>query len=88
MNHTAAAVPFDNSAFDVGELHIESAEDKISVYGSLDLAPDQGGLAQARQLADYFAAVTAELTRRANQGHLPAQAEGLIAPVRKANPLA
>jgi hypothetical protein len=81
-------VPFDNSAFDVGGLHIESAEDKISVYGSLDLHSDQAGQAQARQLAEYFTAVATELTRRAQQGKLPVQAEGNLAPVRKANPLA
>lgn len=82
-----APQPFDDSSFQVGDLTVESAADRVAIHGSLDLTRDADGLARARQLQAYLNQVvqTLEVVQRA--GHLPA-AVPVDRPTRRANPLA
>lgn len=83
---TSAPKPFDNNAFSVRDLNIESAEDQVSLYGNLTLTRDQAGLAAATQLRDYLSQLVTDLEVLDQKGHLPARLT-LIPPVKKANPL-
>ena len=40
----------DAAATAIGDLKIENGQDRIAVYGSLDLTRDKAGLKQAREL--------------------------------------
>lgn len=40
----------DAAAFSIGELKIENGQDRIAIYGNLDLTRDRAGLKQAREL--------------------------------------
>lgn len=79
--------PFDDRAFAVGDLKIESASDQVALYGQLTLAKDQPGLVHARRLQAYLGQIVTTLEALATAGQLPAKVETL-APIRKANPLA
>ena len=48
----ATLTPFadDAAAMSIGELKIENGQDRIAVYGSLDLTRDKAGLKRARDL--------------------------------------
>lgn len=78
-------VPFDNRSFTLGDLTVESAEDVISVYGSLDIRRDQTGLTSARALSDYFTSLVAELERQ-NSKELLTSSESLELPIQRSNP--
>jgi hypothetical protein len=80
----AAPRPFDDTAFAIQGLTIESAADRIALHGSLDLTRDRAGLAQARQLAAYLHATVAALEA---DPALPATV-GTEAPIEQANPFA
>ena len=55
--------PFHNESdtLQVGELAIENRLDRVSLYGSLDITRDKGGLANARQLKDIIDLIIVEL---------------------------
>ncbi|MGI4746196.1 MAG: hypothetical protein ACRYFY_09155 [Janthinobacterium lividum] len=40
----------DTASISIGKLTIENGTDQVTLYGSLDITRDQGGLAQARQI--------------------------------------
>lgn len=40
----------DTAALSIGELKIENGQDRIALYGNLDLTRDKQGLKQAREL--------------------------------------
>ncbi|MES2206764.1 MAG: hypothetical protein V4525_08215 [Pseudomonadota bacterium] len=42
--------PFSNEATTIEELNIESADDKISIFGNLELTRDKEGLKKAESL--------------------------------------
>lgn len=60
--------PFDNHAKSIGDLSLEHGEDKIAIYGSLDIDRSRKGLALARQLKAEVDAVVAALE---TDTHLP-----------------
>lgn len=82
MSKTPA--PFGDASFEIEGLTVESAEDRVSLHGSLDLTRDQAGLAKARKLRDYLGALVEALE---SDPHLP-KVTPVDAPVLKANPLA
>ncbi|WP_026472149.1 hypothetical protein [Alkanindiges illinoisensis] len=62
----------DNSAsMDIGGLTLENNEERVSIYGSLNIGRDQQGLQQARQLQGILADMVSYL----EQQDLPAQIE-------------
>ena len=61
----------DASSMTVGGLTLENGTDRIGLSGSLDIAKDRQGLAQARALRDLLAAVVVALEAEAD---LPAKA--------------
>ena len=62
----------DNSAsLDIGGLTLENNEERVSIYGSLNIGRDQQGLQQARQLQG----ILAEMVNYLEQQDLPAQIE-------------
>lgn len=65
--------PFkDNSAsMDIGGLTLENNEERVSIYGSLNIGRDQQGLQQAKQLQ----AILDEMVSYLAQQDLPAQIE-------------
>lgn len=67
--------PFkDNSAsLDIGDLTLENNEQRVSLYGSLNIGCDQQGLQQARQLQ----AILDEMVSYLEQQDLPQQIETL-----------
>lgn len=84
MSH--AAHPFDDTSFQVGDLTVESAADRVALYGSLDLTRDGTGLAKARHLQAYLARVIEVLEAADRAGQLPASVP-VAAPTRRANPM-
>jgi len=64
----------DNSAsLDIGGLTLENNEERVSIYGSLNIGRDQQGLQQARQLQG----ILADMVNYLEQQDLPAQIETL-----------
>ena len=62
----------DNSAsLDIGGLTLENNEERVSIYGSLNIGRDQQGLQQAKQLQG----IVAEMVNYLEQQDLPAQIE-------------
>lgn len=62
----------DNSAsLDIGGLTLENNEERVSIYGSLNIGRDQQGLQQARQLQG----ILAEMVNYLEQQDLPVQIE-------------
>lgn len=62
----------DNSAsLDIGGLTLENNEERVSIYGSLNIGRDQQGLQQAKQLQG----ILAEMVNYLEQQDLPAQIE-------------
>lgn len=78
--------PFDDSSFQVGGLTVDSATDKVAIYGSLDLTRDGTGLAKARHLQAYLARVIEVLEATERAGQLPPSVP-VETPTRRANPL-
>lgn len=76
--------PFGDASFEIERLTVESAEDRVSLHGSLDLTRDQAGLAKARKLRDYLGALVEALE---SDPHLP-KVTPVDALVLRANPLA
>jgi hypothetical protein len=62
--------PFGNASRTIGGLTLESSEDRVAVYGSLDLPRSLEGLARARELKHELDAIVAYLERHAAE--LPA----------------
>lgn len=62
---TPPFVPFANEAdaLTIGDLHVENREDRVSIYGSLDLTRDKAGLAHARALKTILDDVVEALQR-------------------------
>ena len=56
MPTTQSLKPFDNEsdAFQIDELTIENRLDRVSIYGSLELAKDKLGLARVLQLQELL----------------------------------
>lgn len=82
---TPRAHAFDDSQKEIGGLTLDSAADKVSIYGSLDITADQAGLALARELAASVDAILACLEHRASQGTLPDK-QALRSTTTEANP--
>ena len=61
--------PFVNEtdSLSIGELTIENREDRISIYGSIDITRDKEGFAQAEILQTLFNDIMA----RMKEGDLP-----------------
>lgn len=77
--------PFaDASSRRVGDLTIENSEDRVSVYGDIDLTRDKAGLAVARDLKTVIDAIVASLSSAAA---LP-DAVASASVERRPNPLA
>ncbi|WP_454887600.1 hypothetical protein [Sphingomonas oryzagri] len=61
MNHDFR--PFvDDTSRRMGDLTIENSEDRVSVYGSIDLTRDKIGLSTARDLKMVIDAIVASLS--------------------------
>ncbi len=88
-NEKAPIAPFNNSSFEIvngkASLTIDSAEDRIAIYGSLDITATKDGLDKAKELADYLNQVIRHLELLEHMGKLPAE-EVIKAPVMKDNP--
>lgn len=54
-------VPFSDQALKIEELSIESREDQISLYGSLDITRDKEGLDKAVKLKGFLENIIASL---------------------------
>lgn len=69
---SALFTPFANAidAVNVGELSIENGEQRITIFGQLEINRDQQGLAQAQWLAEFFQNLAVTL---AAEKTLPAQ---------------
>jgi hypothetical protein len=80
------SVPFDDTTFVVGGLTVDSAEDRVGIFGSVDIWRDQQGLAGAKILAAYFASMRDKLQGEMDAGKLPEKIV-ISAPIVKANPL-
>lgn len=80
-------VPFDNSSVAVDGLTIESAADRVAVYGRIIFHGTVDGIGAARRLASYSTALRAALEAEAAAGRLPERVE-VVAPTVRANPLA
>lgn len=55
--------PFGNASRTLGGLTLEHAEDRVAIYGSLDLLRSREGLTQARELKHEIDAIVAYLER-------------------------
>lgn len=57
--------PFGNESdcLQIGELTVENRYDRVSIFGTVDITRDKGGLASARQLYQILGATLAELER-------------------------
>ena len=67
MNSEIRAIaPFENESevVKIDGLTVENRMDRISMYGSIDLTLDQGGLAAARVLKANVDAIVASLEQR------------------------
>jgi len=55
--------PYQNEedSLAIGELTIENRQDRVSVYGSIELTKDKAGLQQAKALKNVIDAVVASL---------------------------
>ena len=80
------AKPYDNSSFDIEDLTIESANDVISIHGSLDIRKDQIGLKNAKELNFYFSALVKKLEDINTKVLLPQKCT-IESPIIKINPL-
>lgn len=61
--------PFANNSesMQVGELVIENQEDKVILYGDIDIYRTAKGLEQAQQLHELFGKIVQELTTAATE---------------------
>ena len=82
---TAQFAPFadDSHASAVGGLNLENGQDRIAIYGNLDLTRDKAGLAHARALKAVLDAVVQALEA---DPHLPDQAAAPAKPGTVRNP--
>jgi hypothetical protein len=78
--------PFDNSSFSVDSLNVDSQEDRVALYGNLDVTKDKEGLTKAVALANYFTEMVALLTALDKANKLEAKLT-IESPVMKANPM-
>ena len=79
--------PFDDQSFQVGELTVESAADRIAFYAQVELTRDQAGLKRAQQLSDYLKATVQVLSADLAEKALPERLEQDPLP-RRPNPFA
>ncbi len=75
----------DTASLSIGKLTIENGIDQLSLSGSLDIARDQHGLAQARQIKALLDAAVAKLK---GQADLPQVLPKAAAPKTMRNPFA
>lgn len=71
------------ASLDIGGLTLENNEDRVSIYGSLNIGRDRQGLAQAKQLQT----IINDMVQTLEQQNLPAQIETFEAK-RVKNPFA
>lgn len=85
----APIAPFNDTSFEIqngkASLTIDSAEDRIAIYGSLDITATKDGLTKAKELTDYLNHVVKHLELLEYMGKLP-DVEVIEAPVMKDNP--
>lgn len=81
-----AVKPFGNATMEVGGLTIDNAQDRVAIFGSVDITRDAEGLAHAKRLAEFFAALAGVLADEQEGGKLPEKLE-VLAPEVKDNPL-
>ncbi len=79
--------PFDDNSFEIDGLTVESAADRVAIYGTLDVSLDQAGLDKAERLAGYLNATVAWLKTLKEHGRLP-EHTAVVAPQIKKNPFA
>lgn len=67
--------PFANESdvIQINGLTIENRTDRVSLFGSLDVARDRTGLQQARQLSEIINTVLLKLEEYERAGRLPDQ---------------
>jgi len=75
--------PFGNASRTIGGLTLEHSEDRVAIYGSLDLPRSLEGLARAHELKREIDAIAAYLER--HEAELPTSAQ-LLQPGRINNP--
>ena len=82
---TAKFAPFadDSHASAIGGLNLENGQDRIAIYGNLDLTRDKAGLERARELKTLLDAVVQALEA---DPHLPGQAPAAPKPGTVHNP--
>lgn len=71
------------ASLDIGGLTVENNEDRVSIYGSLNIGRDRQGLAQVKQLQT----IINDMVQTLEQQNLPAQIETFEAK-RVKNPFA
>lgn len=71
------------ASLDIGGLTLENNEDRVSIYGSLNIGRDRQGLAQVKQLQT----IINDMVQTLEQQNLPAQIETFEAK-RVKNPFA
>ena len=71
------------ASLDIGGLTLENNEDRVSIYGSLNIGRDRQGLAQAKQLQT----IINDMVQTLEQQNLPTQIETFEAK-RVKNPFA
>lgn len=79
-------IPFDDSSIELDGLTIESAADRIALYGSLDILKDEMGLEKARNLVQYLNKTIISLETSLKEGTLSKKIT-LEKPIIKDNPM-
>lgn len=61
----------DSESMQVGELVIENQQDKVILYGDIDIYRSEKGLEQAQQLHELFGKIVQVLTAESAKNELP-----------------
>jgi hypothetical protein len=70
--HTITPFANESEALGIDELNIENREDRVSIYGSLDVTRDQEGLKKALILKEVLDKIVDALKREKLPDKLPA----------------
>lgn len=62
------------ASIDIGDLTLENNDQRVAIFGSLNIGRDQQGLAQAKQLQ----AIVNQMVTYLEQQELPAQVETFV----------
>lgn len=72
LNPKLTITPFSDESLTLDDMTIESSEDKISIYGNLDITQDEAGFKKALTLLNNIEGIVNILTYRREQNQLPA----------------